>query len=122
MKTKKPASNVDFADSMYKSFIMNEDYELTIHMINWEELPLKVVFKNTIQFSFSEGDFPKNLFEIEELTDFFKEALIREYGLIPTQHLFRLFHIEDIKGNPFIQVVAESVMVYEQENNLDENL
>ena len=62
-----------------------------------------------------------DLFEIEELTDFFKEALIRERGSVHAQHPFKLFYIEDIEDDPFIQVVAESVTVHKSADSLNKN-
>lgn len=101
----------DFSDSEFNSFTMTDDYELTLYMKNWQEIPMRVIFKNVIQFNFSLGDIPENLYVITESTPFFQNALKQEYGIIPAEHPFKLYYLNDIDDYPFIQVVAESVVV-----------
>lgn len=112
MNKKKIDSEIDFADSEYKSFNMSENYILTINMNNWQEKSFKIIFVNTIQFVYKLGDIPKGVFELSnDDSSFFNEALLLEYGYMPSQHPFKLFQLEDIDDFPFIQVVAESVTV-----------
>ena len=107
---KKRVTNIDFADSEFKSYEMSGE-TLTLKLISWDEKLLKIVFLNCIQFSFKLGDFIADLYEIEEEISFLKEALSRYYVEIENEHPFKLFQLYDIQDFPFIEVVAESVKV-----------
>jgi hypothetical protein len=116
MNKKRAAPTIDFADSRYKLLHLLEDETLIIYLDSWQESPLKIIFKNTIQFCYKVGDVSKNLYEILDPSPFLAEALSHEYKdvSIPTNHPYKLFQLEDIGNFPFIQVVAESVEVLEE--------
>jgi hypothetical protein len=114
MNKKLAAPTIDFADSDYKSFQMLEDDKLIISMNSWQEKPLKIIFKDVIQFCYRLGFVPKDLYEILESTSFLREPLERRYKEIPINHPYKLFQLEDINDFPFIQVVAESVQVLKE--------
>jgi hypothetical protein len=115
MNKKRAAPTIDFADSYYKSLHLLEDKTLIIYLDSWQEKPLEIIFKNTIQFCCKIGDVPRDLYEVLEPTPFLTEALSYEYEdiSIPTNHPYKLFQLEDIGDFPFIQVIAESVQVLE---------
>jgi hypothetical protein len=114
MDKKRVMSSVSFADSEYKSFHMTEEATLTVYMKSWEEEPFKIVFKHATQFLYRLGDVPKGLYELSNTSSFLEEALSKEYIEIPLDHPYKLFQIEDINDFPFIQVVAESVIVIKE--------
>lgn len=116
MDKKRAAKYIDFADSEYVSFEMSKSEELIIFMKNWQGIPLKLTFKNVIQFFYQLGDFPKDLYELND-SAFLKEALECKYEIIPFPQPFKHYQLEDIDDYPFIQVVAESVLVTKEENN-----
>jgi hypothetical protein len=113
MNKKFAAEHIDFADSEYKFFHMSEDAILTIYMNSWQEIPLKLIFSHTVQFLYTLGDVPKDLYEISNNSSL-DEMLLKMYGYKPKDHPFKLFHLEDIYDFPFIQVVAESVVVVKE--------
>ena len=114
MKKELAAPNIDFADSSYQSFQMIKKEILIVSLSSWQDIPLKLTFKNIIQFSYKIGSRIQDLYEILESTAFLQEALEREYEKIPDDHPYRLFQLEDIDDFPFIQVVAESVEVMKE--------
>lgn len=79
MNNKRSISHFSFADSTFKSFHLSEDNALTIFMNTWQEEPFKIIFSNTIQFSYKLGDIPNDLYEIFNANSFLDEALIRQY-------------------------------------------
>jgi len=114
METKVKVAKVSFADARFKSFDMNENYDLTIFLNSWDEKMLRVVFYHTIQFSFKLGDVTQQLYQILGNNSFFEEALNREYVKAPEDHPFKMFQIHDIDDFPYIEVVAERVEVIKE--------
>ena len=110
MNKKLAIESVDFADSEYIGFQMSDDSNLTIFMKNWKEEPIKIIFNNTIQFSYNLGDTPKDLYVLDK-TCFLEKALNTKYNAVPSNHPYKHFQIEDIDDFPFIQVIAESVTI-----------
>lgn len=108
MNKKKVTRLVDFADSTFKTFQMSEKGDLTLIFNSWQEKAFQVIFINTIQFLFRLGDVPANCYEIDS-SQFMEDALMQDYGYIPDNYPYKLFHIVDICDFPFIQIVAESV-------------
>ena len=45
-------TTIDFADACFKSLEM-DDKTLTLIVYSWEEKPMRIVFSNTIQFSYT---------------------------------------------------------------------
>jgi hypothetical protein len=113
MKKKLAAEHIDFADSEYISFHMSEDSTLTIYLKSWNAKSLRIVFSHAIQFSYKLASDPSNLFQIEDNRDL-EKMLVETHGHVPPNHPFKLFVIEDIDDFPFIQVVAESVVVVKE--------
>jgi hypothetical protein len=113
MNKTKVAQNIDFADSEYKSFHMSEDATLTIHMNNWQEIPIKLIFSHTVKFLYSLGDVPKGLFEIQENSTILNEVILKKYGDLSRENLckYKLYQLEDIDDFPFIQIIAKSAIV-----------
>lgn len=120
MKTSIVKLGIGFADSEYKSFQMLENNVLIINMSSWEERPFGIVFSNVIQFLYRLGDVPKDLYEISNNSPFLEEAVLQEYGYMPLDHPFKLFHLVDISGFPFIQIVAESVEAFVEDDRKKE--
>lgn len=110
MNKKYAAIGIDFADSNYKSLHM-ENSNLTVHLDAWDGKIIKILFINTIQFMYKLESTPKKLYEVLDSNNFLNEALLQEYGYIPTAYTFKLFQLEDIDNFPFLQVVAEDVKV-----------
>ncbi len=103
-----------FADAEYECLELCKNDTLTVYISSWEEKILKLIFTDTVQFFYSQGDVIKNVFQIVDDTILLKEALSRRYIKIPENHPYKLFQIEDIYDFPFIQVVAESVNVVKE--------
>jgi hypothetical protein len=114
MNKKRVISGVSFADSEYMSFHMSEDATLNIYMKSWQEEPFRIEFKHSIQFLYRLGDVPKDLYELAGGSFFLDEALSQEYIKVPLDYPYKLFQLEDIDDFPFIQVVAESVIVIKE--------
>jgi hypothetical protein len=114
MNKKIAFEHIDFADSEYKSLFMSEDATLTVCLKSWDTKILKIIFSNTIQFSYKLESTTKQLYELTGDFPFLNEALLQEYGYIPSQHPYKFFQLEDIDNFPFIQVVAESVTVVKE--------
>jgi len=105
-------SNFDFADSTYKSLSLSENYILTIDMHTWQEIPFKLIFENVIYFLFNNGDFPKNLHKVAENSQFFINAVAKQYvEKPPTDHPYKGYELKDISDFAFIEIVAESVLL-----------
>jgi hypothetical protein len=113
MNKKLAAKHIGFADSEYKSFHMSEDATLTIYLKSWDAKTLRIVFTHAIQFFYTLGNEPSDLFEIENSPEVDK-MLIERYGRIPPDNSLKLFVLEDIDDFAFIQVVAESVDVFKE--------
>ncbi|WP_068468620.1 hypothetical protein [Candidatus Protochlamydia phocaeensis] len=111
MNKKIIAEHIDFADSEYRSLYMSEDATLTVYLKSWDAKILKIIFSNTIQFSYKLESVTKQLYELPNGSSFLNEALLQAYGYMPSSYPYKLFHLEDIDNFPFIQVVAESVTV-----------
>ena len=104
--------NFDFADSEYKSYNMSENSVLTINMYTWQEVPFKIVFKDTIYFSYELGDGIENVYEVPDNAQFFYGALLRNYTeKPPLDHPYKGFEIRDLYDFAFIKIVAESALI-----------
>jgi hypothetical protein len=108
---KKRVAPIDFADSSYESFHMSGDRTLTIHMKNWQQIPMQVIFFHTVKFLYSSSDDPKELFEITENSTILNEVILKKYGDLSKEYSYKLYHFEDIYDIPFIQVIAQSAVV-----------
>jgi hypothetical protein len=78
------APHIDFADSEYKSFHMLENRTLIIYMTNWHAATLKLQFFHTVNFLYSLGDVPKDLFEVKENSTTLNEVY---------QHQVKMLHL-----------------------------
>jgi hypothetical protein len=105
------APRIDFADSEYRSFHMSDDGTLTIHMKNWQEIPMQLIFFHPVKFLYSTGDVPKGLFEIKDNSTLLNEVIVKMYGHPYKDHKYKLYQLEDIYDFPYIQVVAQSAEV-----------
>jgi hypothetical protein len=108
------AQEIDFTIAQVESFCMSENSILTINFNLQRGKLLKIIFSHAIQFSYKLGNIIKNIYEIPNHSSFLEEALSEYYVSIPTNHPFKLFHIEDMDDLPLIEVVAESVYVMKE--------
>lgn len=114
MDIKEVATYFSFADAEFKS-LEEEDKRLTVYLLSWEEKILKVIFINILQFRLKSNDVIQDLCEIIGDTPFLREALSRHYVSIPEKHPFKFYQIRDIDDFPFLEVVAESIQVFEED-------
>ena len=117
MNKKLAAPNIDFADSQFHSFQLDNE-TLIIYISSWNERTLRLTFSNVIHLSYQPADFIKDLYEESEDSPILKNALLNKYGKLIENHPFKSFQIEDIDDCLFIGVVAESVQVVKEENTL----
>ncbi len=113
MQKKSIQQNIDFADSSFEYFKMDCNHDLVVYLNSWDAKLIRLTFKNPIQFCYAPGDFPANIYEIDE-SNLLEKALSDYYEKIPENTPFKLFQIEDIDDFPFIQVVAESVSIVKE--------
>lgn len=113
MNTKEVKTNFSFEAAKYKS-LKEEDRVLIVHLISWEKKNLKVIFNTALQYSLKSRSLVQNLYEVVGDSFFLKEALSRHYVNIPDKHPFKFYQIRDIDDFPFLEVVAESVQVFEE--------
>ena len=112
MNKKLVAPGIDFADSEFHSFQLDNE-TLIIYISSWDERALRLTFSNVIHLSFQPADY-----EESRDSSMLKNALLNKYGKIEDNHPFKSFQIEDIYDCLFIGVVAKSVQVVKEENML----
>lgn len=61
---------ISFADAEFKSFYFSEKGDLVINLKSWQELNIKINFKDAIQFSYKAGDVVKEMFETKDNSPF----------------------------------------------------
>ena len=110
MNRKRFETNIDFADAEDLNFQMSDDCKLSIVIKLWDESPAKLVFSNILRFSYSRGDIISGFYEVNN-SPFLDEALSQYFIKVPLNHSFKLYQLEDVSGNLFIEVVAEHVIV-----------
>lgn len=104
-------SDIDFADSYYKS-MKNENSNLVIKIITWREKTITIIFFNTIKFTYKEGSFIDNVYEDVSGNSFLLEALaLHHNNLIPEDHFFKKYAIIDIDDCPIFEVIAEKISI-----------
>lgn len=101
----------NFPDSEFKDLWLSENSILTVNFKTWNAKLLKIEFPNTIQFFYRLESVPKNLCQVAT-SRFLDEALIAEYGHIPSKYPFKHFKFKDIDNFPFLEVVAETVNIH----------
>lgn len=111
MITAKISSNILLSDSIFNTFSMLEDSTLVVQMSDWQELPFRIIFYNTIKMLYKQGDHPKELCIGNEDSEFFVDALLDYYGFSKKDHNLKLYQIEDIDDIPLLTVVAESCSI-----------
>lgn len=111
MDKKLAAQNIDFPDSELESFKFYDENLLEISLNSWNAKIITLKFTDVIHFTYKLGFQVSNFYEILNDSALVKEALLRNYEKIPIDHPYKLFQLEDIDDFPFIQVVAESVIV-----------
>lgn len=105
-------SNIDFADSEFKSFEFDIDNSsLIVYLNSWDDKIIKCIFFDMIQFVYKPGDVVEGVFEIFEGSDFLEESLKLIYEKRPLNHGYKLFQIKDIEDFSFIEVVAQTVHI-----------
>lgn len=110
MKMKEIATDIDFADSSFRSCEMIHD-KLTVYLNSWDDKTLKLVFPNTIEFVYKAGSIPVGIYEKSDELSLLNEALSLYYEKTPKTHPFKVFAMTDIEDFVFLKVVAENVVV-----------
>ncbi len=113
MKQKVLFTDIDFADSEYRSCEM-EDTDFTVYLNSWDGKTIRIIFHNTIQFSYKIYAVVSYVCEITEKNSVLDEALALRYEKIPNDHPYKLFQIIDIDDVPFIEVVAEGAQAFKE--------
>lgn len=104
------SERIDFADSEFKSCYLDRiNDNLIVYLNSWDDNLIKIVFLNTLHFSFKWGDIVNGLYQIDK-DEFYRES-IACYGEIPKSLEFSRFSIIDIQDSEFFKVVAEDVVV-----------
>lgn len=110
MTKKNNACEVDLSDSKFIGYEMDSNYQVTIRLLDWQENPVNITFKNTILFYFLTGAVPENLYVVENENEFLEMALKNEYGYLPSVHSFKYYQLVDIDDLPFVKIVAEDML------------
>lgn len=106
---KKIGTNIDFADSTFRSCEI-KDNELKVILNSWDEQIIEIIFHDPIQLNYSTSSFISGLYEMDEENDFLNEALKSYYDkAVPLEHSFKSFVITDIEDFCFLKVIAKSV-------------
>lgn len=103
-KQKAIFTDIDFADSEYKSMEMSNE-NLIIILTSWDEGKIAIKFLDVIQLQFRLGDGISGIYE-DTSNHFLDEALSRCYTKIPESHSYRYYEIRDLQGFPRIQIVG----------------
>jgi hypothetical protein len=106
----KNISSVDFADSSYK-FLEADNDNLIVYLESWDAKLIKIQFVGILEFVFQSGSFISGLQEMDSEDEFLRNALARNYDIIPAEHPFKKYAIIDIEDFNVVEVVAEQVMV-----------
>ncbi len=112
MNKKLAAEHIDFADSRFESFHMNDrENILKVYLTSWQENELIIDFLNPVHFSYSIGESPSELYEMLGPSEFLNEALALQCIDPLPPHSFKHFQLWDLNDFHFINIVAESVTV-----------
>jgi hypothetical protein len=111
MEKKRAVSNVSFADAEFETFESTKNGDLFVHLKSWNEKRLKIIFTNSIRFTFITGGVVSNIWEEMNESSFLNEAIMNIYEKAPVNHCYKVFEIEDIEDVAFIQVVAKKIKV-----------
>lgn len=116
---KKLGAGIGFDDSEFKCCEINKKengYDVIAYLNSWDGHLIKIVFFNTILFSFRSGYDVEGLFEMDE-DEFFKKAIsIGGEEETSDSKRFKKFSLIDIDDVEFIEVVAKGVVVTKEEN------
>ena len=107
-------SDINLAGSLFKSYEVNfETMIISLSGTNGENF--KIVFQTPIQFSFKKGKQIQGLFQSTKASPLLNEALLLRYVHVPEVHPFRPFQLLDMSDLPFIEVIAESATIIEDQ-------
>lgn len=98
-------ANIDFNDSIFKSFDFSNVNNLIVYLDSWDENIIKITFKNPTQFIFQMGDLGGFLFELENSLPLETNSDKDNFKQVKS------YQIEDINNFPYIKVISESVDV-----------
>jgi hypothetical protein len=103
-------TNIDFADSEYKSMEMSSG-NLVVLLNSWDEMSISIKFIDVIQFMYKLGDGISGIYEDVNIDNMLNEALSRCYTEMPADHPYKHYKINDLQDFSFIEVIASEVSV-----------
>ena len=112
MNKKEVDPRIDFADSDFRSFAMDEHNNLVIYIDSWEEKLIKIIFSKVIYFMYSGGFQITGVYETINST--LNKVIGEYYETYPEKHPYKLFQIENLSHQAFIEIVAVEATIIEE--------
>jgi len=113
VERKEAAYHIDFADAELISFTMNENSNLIIYILSWDDRTITLNFNNIIYCAYNGGFQIVEFYEIRN-SPFLNKVLSEKCGKISDKSIYKHFQVEcldDADDEPCIEIVAENVTV-----------